>query len=192
MHFQNIFSSGKSLESVAFAMLYEKGLFEYDDKITKYWPEFGQNGKEDLRISDVCRHRCGLGHLAVTPSIEDTWTDNIKKNQMGSIIETLEPKHNNEKHGSKADYHAFSRGWITNEIIRRIDPKGRTMDEIFKEEVNIDGIHIKVDEKIKEILVPQTSITVAYTLIESMKPKWAGRRIEPSIVTIAKVFSKIL
>lgn len=25
------------------AMLYDKGLFKYEDKISKYWPEFGKN-----------------------------------------------------------------------------------------------------------------------------------------------------
>ena len=76
---QTIFSSGKSFESAALAILHSKGLFEYDDKVTKYWPEFGQNGKEDIKISDVCQHRAGLANFPEVPSIKDTWTEKLEK-----------------------------------------------------------------------------------------------------------------
>ena len=188
---QTIFSSGKSFESAALAILHSKGLFEYDDKVTKYWPEFGQNGKEDIKISDVCQHRAGLANFSEVPSIKDTWTENIKTNNLGALIEKLEPTYPQlEKHGSKCEYHAFTRGWILNEIIRRIDPKHRTMDEIFREEVNIDGIHITVDDKDAQKLANTSSIGIAFTLIESMIPKWAGRRIGPNIFTLAQGICK--
>ena len=188
---QTIFSSGKSFESAALAILHSKGLFEYDDKVTKYWPEFGQNGKEDIKISDVCQHRAGLANFPEAPSIKDTWTENIKTNNLGALIEKLEPTYPQlEKHGSKCEYHAFTRGWILNEIIRRIDPKHRTMDEIFREEVNIDGIHITVDDKDAQKLANTSSIGIAFTLIESMIPKWAGRRIGPNIFTLAQGICK--
>ena len=188
---QTIFSSGKSFESVALAILYDKGLFEYEDKVTKYWPEFGQNGKEDIKISDVCQHRTGLANFFVSPSIRNTWTENIKKNNLGALIEKLKPNYPQlEKHGSKCEYHAFTRGWIINEIIRRIDPKHRTMDEIFREEVNIDGIHITLGENETQKLVGLTQLGVSSTLIESMKPKWAGRRFDPNIFTYGLGFSK--
>ena len=180
---QTIFSSGKSFESVALAILYDKGLFEYEDKVTKYWPEFGQNGKEDIKISDVCQHRTGLANFFVSPSIRNTWTENIKKNNLGALIEKLKPNYPQlEKHGSKCEYHAFTRGWIINEIIRRIDPKHRTMDEIFREEVNIDGIHITLGENETQKLVGLSQLGISSTLIESMKPKWAGRRFDPNIL----------
>jgi len=188
---QAIFSSGKSFESVALAILHDKGLFEYEDKVTKYWPEFGQNGKEDIKISDVCQHRAGLANFLVGPTIVSTWTENIKKNNLGALIEKLKPNHPHlEKHGSKCEYHAFTRGWIMNEIIRRIDPKHRTMDEIFREEVNIDGIHITVDENDAQKLVSTSQLGISSTLIESMKPKWAGRRFDPSILTYSLGLSK--
>ena len=188
---QTIFSSGKSFESAALAVLHGKGLFEYDDKVTKYWPEFGQNGKEDIKISDVCQHRAGLANFPEAPFIKDTWTENIKTNNLGALIEKLEPTYPQlEKHGSKCEYHAFTRGWILNEIIRRIDPKHRTMDEIFREEVNIDGIHITVDDKDAQKLANTSSIGIAFTLIESMIPKWAGRRIGPNIFTLAQGICK--
>ena len=195
---QNIFSSGKSLESVALALLYDKGLFQYDDKISKYWPEFAQSGKEDILISDVCRHRSGLANFSEAPSIKDTWTENIKENKLGSLIEKLTPYYPNlEKHGSKNEYHAITRGWITNEIVRRIDPQKRTIAEIFKDEVQIDGIHFTVDDNAAKKLVPQTAIGLGYTIGQSLLPQWAGRKIESNIFSYLRqignsFFHKIL
>ena len=179
------------MEAIALAILHNKGLFEYDDKVAKHWPEFGQNGKEDITISDVCQHRAGLANFPEAPSIKDAWTENIKKNHMGAWIENLKPHYPHlEKHGSKCEYHVYTRGWILNEIIRRIDPKHRTMDEIFRDEVNIDGIHITVDDKAAEEIAETSSISVVCTLIESMIPKWAGRRIGPNFFTLAQGISK--
>merc|ERR1739844_100464 len=56
---QTIFSSGKSLEVIAMATLFDKGLFQYEDTIAKYWPEFAQNGKANVKICDVLRHESG-------------------------------------------------------------------------------------------------------------------------------------
>ena len=48
------------MEVICMAFLYNDGLFEYTDKIVKYWPEFGKNNKEHITIADVMRHDSGL------------------------------------------------------------------------------------------------------------------------------------
>ena len=83
----NVFSSTKSLSAIAMAALQDKGLISYDEKISTYWPEFGQNDKNDVTVADLMRHEAGLASLENPPKIEDTWTENIKKNSIGSIIE---------------------------------------------------------------------------------------------------------
>ena len=35
----------------------------YDTAVAEYWPEFGANGKADITVRDVLRHRSGLSHL---------------------------------------------------------------------------------------------------------------------------------
>jgi CubicO group peptidase (beta-lactamase class C family) len=41
----NIFSSSKSLTSIAMAKLVDSGIINYDMEIEEIWPEFGVNGK---------------------------------------------------------------------------------------------------------------------------------------------------
>jgi CubicO group peptidase (beta-lactamase class C family) len=40
--------------------LVSEGRISVDDKVTKYIPEFGSNGKEDVKISDLLTHTSGL------------------------------------------------------------------------------------------------------------------------------------
>ena len=104
------------------AMLFDRGLFQYEDKVCKYWPEFGQNGKEKIQILEVLQHESGLAWFSQSvPTIKNAWTENIKKNQIGKIIEKeIQKFPETSRH---TEYHAGTRGLILNEIIRRLDPK---------------------------------------------------------------------
>ena len=64
--------------------------------------------------------------------MKDTWTENIKNNSIGKLIESGKACYFS---GYSRNYHSMSRDWITNEIFRRIDPKKRTMGEYFKQEL---------------------------------------------------------
>ena len=64
------------------------GLFKYEDKVTKFWPEFGQNGKQNVQICDILRHECGLPSFTKPlPSAKNAWTENLKDNIIGKFIE---------------------------------------------------------------------------------------------------------
>ncbi|VDK65889.1 unnamed protein product [Gongylonema pulchrum] len=52
-----LFSSTKSVCAICFAMLVDRGLVAYEDLVTKHWPEFGQNGKEDITIEMLLAHQ---------------------------------------------------------------------------------------------------------------------------------------
>ena len=104
-------------------VLYDQGNFKFEDKVSKHWPEFAKNGKENIRICDVLRHESGLPWFSEIPEkTEMMWTENIKKNKIGEFIENQTP-HWPQKPGkpnSKFQYHSLTRGVILNEIIRRI------------------------------------------------------------------------
>ena len=42
----NVFSSGKSVESILMAALVEQGLLDFTQPVSTYWPEFVGNGKD--------------------------------------------------------------------------------------------------------------------------------------------------
>ena len=42
------------------ALAQSRGLFDYDDRISEYWPEFAQQGKEKITIRQLATHTSGL------------------------------------------------------------------------------------------------------------------------------------
>ena len=73
-----IWSSSKSVASFLVAKMVDSGRLDLDEKVSKYWPEFAKNGKENLKVSDVMRHEAGLN--VYETSIKKEWllTENIK------------------------------------------------------------------------------------------------------------------
>ena len=116
------------------AMAKDRGLLDYADKISKHWPEFGQEGKEDITIADLMRHECGLPVLIPPPKVADIQPDNIKKNAVGDRIEKHKPSWPADE--GRRQYHAVTRGWIANEIFRRVHPDKRTLGEFLDLEIS--------------------------------------------------------
>lgn len=106
------------------AIMVDLDKLNYDDPVCKYWPEFAQNGKEDLKVKDVLKHEAGLYKFHKPLKPEDCFTENILKNSIGEVIETDKSIY---PAGHRRMYHAITRDWITNEIFRRVEPQGRTM-----------------------------------------------------------------
>jgi CubicO group peptidase (beta-lactamase class C family) len=182
----NVFSSGKSLEAIAVASLVSEKLLDYDAPITDYWPEFGANGKEGVTIADLMRHEAGLANFDTSLDMEDLFTENIKQNVVGRIIEGHAPSHST-KDGNKREYHALTRGWIVNEVFRRVDPAGRTIGEFLRE--NISGpldadVVVGAREHEVERISRVSPLGFGYQLLQSLKPRFLGRRIVHNIFQI--------
>ena len=74
---QNIFSSGKSVASILMGIMADKGLIEWQAPVTKYWPEFGKNGKDILKVVNVMRHEAGIPFPSQKIDLADLSTENI-------------------------------------------------------------------------------------------------------------------
>ena len=83
----NVFSSGKSLESIALAMLVDRGLIEFTDRISTHWREFGENGKEETTIADLMRHEGGMAAFDQAISVQNLQPEAFKKTEIGCLIE---------------------------------------------------------------------------------------------------------
>src|SRR3954462_2567770 len=55
-----VYSTSKGLSAMNLALLHSRGLIDYDERVTTYWPEFGQAGKEEGGVRQLLRHRAGL------------------------------------------------------------------------------------------------------------------------------------
>lgn len=187
----NVFSSGKSLEAITIAMLVDRGFLDYDAKITDYWPEFGAQGKQGTTIADLMRHEAGLAAFDTTIDPSDLHPARLQANSVGAIIERQTQKFRSGT-GNQREYHAITRGWIANEVFRRVEPSGRTMGQFLREEVSIPlqaDVHIglKEDElpRISEIAL----LGVGYQFMQGLLPRAMGRKMELNLLqTIAKLW----
>ncbi len=131
----NVFSSGKSLESIAMAWLVSEGRIQLTDPVTHYWPEYAAEDKAHQTIADVMRHEAGLAALNQSLDPKDLHRDRLKDNKIGAILAAHPTQYRSDEPSASREYHALSRGWIANEIFRRADVHGRTIGEFFETEI---------------------------------------------------------
>jgi CubicO group peptidase (beta-lactamase class C family) len=190
----NVFSSGKSLAAIAMASLVGKGLLDYSAKITDYWPEFGGAGKQDLIVADLMRHEAGLANFNVTLDPQDLLTENIKQNKIGKIIEE-HPVSFRDGEDNQREYHAITRGWIINEVFRRVDPEGRTIGEFLRHDISepmqAEAIIGAKEEELTRVS-PVKPLGFWFQLLESLKPKLLGRKMEKNIFQILAMIIRMI
>jgi CubicO group peptidase (beta-lactamase class C family) len=59
----NVWSSTKTVTSLAALMLVDRGELDVDAPVTKYWPEFAANGKQDALVRHLLSHSSGVSGL---------------------------------------------------------------------------------------------------------------------------------
>lgn len=174
----NVFSSGKSLESIALGWLVSQGHLSFDAKIADYWPEFAANDKGELTVADLMRHSAGLANFNQSVEPEHLQTQHLKENKVGEVIEAQTPRFPGDG-SNRCEYHAVTRGWVVNEIFRRVDPQQRTVGEFLRQEIN-DPLAVEalvgVDEQELERVTEVTHAGFGAEILRSMRPKILGRK----------------
>ncbi|CAF1139964.1 unnamed protein product [Rotaria sp. Silwood1] len=123
---QLVFSTSKGLVAVAAALCVQRGLLDYSELVTKYWPEYGVNGKENTTVADILSHRAGLPFDSSPFEQFFNWT---------AMIHTLEQQKPVWPPGTTHGYHALTFGWLAGELVRRVDPMKRTLGQFIRDEI---------------------------------------------------------
>ena len=151
-----VFSATKGVASTVIHRLADRGLIDYDAPVAEYWPEFGANGKAEITVRDVMRHRAGLSHLR-----------GVRKREL------LDHHHMEERiaaapvgrHFGKSAYHALTYGWLLSGLARSVTGKG--MRELMRLEVaaplDTDGVHlgrppVAAPTQVARIIGPQLNL----------------------------------
>ena len=132
--YSTVWSSSKVITAIVVAWLVDQGHLDYQAKIKDYWPEFTGGGKDDITVEQLLKHNAGLSSLPrYTLRMEDLFPENLSKGGVAEILEKMTCRFPS-KETKWLSYHAMTRGWILNEIARRVDPKKRSLGVILKEE----------------------------------------------------------
>jgi CubicO group peptidase (beta-lactamase class C family) len=123
-----VWSTTKGLSALTMALAHSRGLFDYDEPISKYWPEFAQNGKDKITIRQLMAHQAGLfafDELGNKEIIADL-------DRLAEVLARQKPAY---EPGTRHAYHALTLGFYQSELLRRVDSKGRSIGQFFQEEI---------------------------------------------------------
>jgi CubicO group peptidase (beta-lactamase class C family) len=124
----NVYSTTKVPTVLCTMICVDRGLLDLDGKVAKYWPEFAQNGKEEILVRHLLSHTSGLaGVEELIPS--RAWDDWDK---ITSLLAAQKPWW---EPGTKSGYHSSTHGHLLGELVRRVT--GKTIGTFFKEEIAI-------------------------------------------------------
>ena len=121
----NVWSTTKGVAAITLAYAVEKGLLDYEENVSTYWPEFGCNGKEDITVGMLLSHQAGICGSNATKA-EDYYDQKLMSNELAQMTPIWEP-------GTASGYHSMTYGWLTSELIIRIT--GKTLGNYFREEI---------------------------------------------------------
>ena len=123
-----VFSTTKGLAAAAVAVAHSRGLFDYEEPVSRYWPKFAESGKQTVTVRQLLAHQAGLCAL-------DVLLDSAKIADLGFLTVALARQRPLWEPGRRHGYHAFTLGWYESELIRRVDPKARRLPAFFADEV---------------------------------------------------------
>lgn len=124
----NVFSTTKGVASLAVAVAAAQGHLSYDATVADYWPEFAQCGKQAITVRQLLAHQAGL--VAVDPPL--TLQELADPPKMSAKLAAQVPAWTP---GTRHGYHGITLGWYEGELIRRVDPAGRSLGQFFAQEI---------------------------------------------------------
>jgi CubicO group peptidase (beta-lactamase class C family) len=116
-------SSGKPLTAVAILQAWERADLRLDDLVTRFLPEFGNQGKEQITIRHLLTHTGGFRN------VETGWPDVQWQETIERIC--VAPLEADWIVGRTAGYHTASSWFVLGEILQRIE--GRPYADILQD-----------------------------------------------------------
>ena len=122
----NVYSTTKTMSFLCALVLADRGQLDFDRNVADYWPEFAQNGKEQVKVWHLMNHAAGLSGMNDLMSAEDMYDWDKIVTLLAAQAPWWEP-------GSASGYHAITQGYLIGEVVRRIT--GKTLGTYFQEEI---------------------------------------------------------
>src|SRR5207253_2449022 len=141
-----LFSTTKGVSALALALAHSRGLLDYDAPVARYWPAFAAHGKAAVTVRDLLAHRAGLCVIdrPLTPELL------ADPDALANILAAQKPAW---RPGSRYGYHGITLGLYQSALLRRVDPRRRTVGAFVRDEIagplGLD-IHIGTPAKIAD------------------------------------------
>ena len=122
----NVFSTTKSMTSLAALVLVDRGELDLDANVAAYWPEFAARGKAGIKVRQLLSHTSGVSGWDQPITLEDLYDWDKSTALLAAQAPWWEP-------GTASGYHMLNYGHLIGEVIRRIT--GQRLGEFFAAQI---------------------------------------------------------
>jgi CubicO group peptidase (beta-lactamase class C family) len=123
-----VHSATKGLAAMTLAIAHSRGWLDYEARVATYWPEFAQNGKQETTVRQLLAHQAGL--FAFDEPVDRSMVTDLDR--LAEVMARHTPAWDP---GTRQAYHGLTLGFYEGELIRRVDPKHRTLGQFFQDEI---------------------------------------------------------
>lgn len=123
-----VHSATKGLAAMTLAIAHSRGWLDYDERVCAYWPEFAQQRKERITVRQLLAHQAGLFAIDEPVSRDDV----ADLDRLAVILARQKPAW---EPGTRQAYHGLTLGFYEGELMRRVDPRHRTLGRFFQDEI---------------------------------------------------------
>jgi CubicO group peptidase (beta-lactamase class C family) len=139
-----VHSATKGLAAMTLALAHSRGWLDYEERVATYWPEFAQKGKEKITVRQLLAHQAGL--FAFDEVVDRSVVADLDR--LAVILARQKPTW---EPGTRQAYHALTLGFYEGELLRRVDPRHRSLGQFFQDEIASplgEDVYIRVPEEI--------------------------------------------
>jgi len=144
----NVWSTTKGVTAIALAVLVDRGLIDYAAPVARFWPQFAQNGKGEITVSQLLSHQAGLPGFVDPMPLADFCDWQIVTSRLAAQAPMWPP-------GTKNSYHAMTFGFLAGELIRRVS--GASVGQFLARDVAGPlgaDVFIGLDERLEPRVAP--------------------------------------
>jgi CubicO group peptidase (beta-lactamase class C family) len=123
-----VHSATKGLAAMTLALAHSRGWLDYDARVATYWPEFSQNGKQDITVRQLLAHQAGL--FAFDEPVDRSVVADLDR--LAAVMARHRPAW---EPGTRQAYHGLTLGFYEGELLRRVDPRHRSLGQFFQDEI---------------------------------------------------------
>ncbi|NNH74099.1 beta-lactamase family protein [Nocardia uniformis] len=121
------YSTSKGVAATVINRLADRGVLDYDTPVAEYWSEFAANGKADITLRDVLRHRAGLQRMR---DLLDDPEDLLDHDKVAAALAEAAPDPMRHR---ASGYHGLNFGTLVAEIAQRAT--GRSFTDLVRTEL---------------------------------------------------------
>ncbi|HEX4589892.1 MAG TPA: serine hydrolase domain-containing protein [Gemmataceae bacterium] len=121
-----VWSCTKGAVGLCAHLLADRAQLDLDAQVTRYWPKFGQAGKDTIPVRWLLDHQAGIPAIRSPLRPGEIYDWNSVTARLAEEAPFWPP-------GTRQGYHATTFGHLIGELVRRVD--GRDIGRFFRDEV---------------------------------------------------------